>query len=54
MSEEKKYVTLDELDHKLDKLPGRWEVRFLVLAGMGLAQILPAQDIAQAALSVFH
>ena len=56
MTEHKHYVTLAELDQKLDKLeqrlPSRWEVRFLIVAGLAVAQVLPADEMAQAALSL--
>lgn len=45
----KTYVTNAELDAKLDKLPSRWEVRFLILAGMIGAQFVPAVDVVHAA-----
>ena len=44
------YVTLAELDAKLDKLPSRFEVRFLILAGLIGAQLIPLNDAANAAL----
>jgi hypothetical protein len=44
------YVTLRDLDDKLEKVPTRWEVRFLILAGMIAGQIVPAVDIAHAAI----
>lgn len=46
----KAYVTNSELDAKLDKLPSRWEVRFLILAGMIASQVVPAADVAHAAV----
>jgi hypothetical protein len=46
----KAYVTNAELDAKLDKLPSRWEVRFLILAGMIASQVVPASDVAHAAI----
>lgn len=56
MSEPRHYVTLTELDEKLDtirkEIPTRWEVRFLILAGMIAAQVVPGSDIAKAAIEV--
>lgn len=46
----KDFVTMRDLDAKLDKL--RWEVRFLILAGLVAGQVLPAQDVARAAIGV--
>lgn len=49
-----KFVTNSELDSKLDKLlekvPTRWEVRFLILAAVVATQIIPAKDVASAAI----
>jgi hypothetical protein len=45
-----RYITNKELKDELDKLPSRWEVRFLILAGMIAAQVVPAADIAKAAV----
>lgn len=47
-----RYVTNEELKEELRKLPTRWEVRFLILAGMIAAQVLPATDIARAAIGM--
>lgn len=51
------YVTSSELDKKLDevkadveKLPTRYEVRFLILAAFIASQLVPATDIAKAAI----
>lgn len=56
-SEPKHYVTLAELDHKLDaleaKVPSRWEVRFLIVAGLIAAQLIPVNEAAQAAIGLF-
>lgn len=50
------YVTLAELDAKLDDRPTRWEVRFLVICGFIGAQVtasfVPMTDVARAALSL--
>lgn len=46
----KQHVTHAELDAKLNQLPTRWEVRFLILAGMIASQVIPAADIARAAV----
>lgn len=50
---DKQFITNAELKAELEKLPTRWEVRFLILAGFIGAQLVPAADIAQAALSIF-
>ena len=47
-----RYVTNEELKNELDKLPSRWEVRFLILAGFIASQVVPASDIARAATKV--
>jgi hypothetical protein len=54
MSDEpqKRFVTNSELKAELDKMPTRWEVRFLILAGMIASQVIPAGDIARATLGV--
>ena len=44
-------VSLRELDDKLGKF--RWEVRFLILAGMIGGQMLPIPEAAQAAVRLF-
>lgn len=53
MSEQEHYITREELNGKLDKVPTRWEVRFLILIGFIGAQLVPAADVAQAARSFF-
>jgi hypothetical protein len=50
---EPNFVTREELNGKLDKMPSRWEVRFLILAGFIGAQLIPAREAAQAALFLF-
>ena len=59
MSENSTPVTRTELaqhivsiDERLEKVPSRWEVRFLILAGFIGAQLIPAGDIARAAVQV--
>jgi hypothetical protein len=52
VSADQKYVTNAELKEELDRLPTRWEMRFLILAGMIASQIIPASDIAQAAFGM--
>lgn len=53
MAEEDNHlVTREELREELKKLPTRWEVRFLILAGLIGAQFIPAQDIAHAAIGL--
>lgn len=47
-----RWVTNEELKQELDKLPSRWEVRFLILAGMIAGQVIPAADFAKAAVSL--
>jgi hypothetical protein len=47
-----RWVTNEELKDELSKLPSRWEVRFLILAGMIAAQVVPAADIARAAVGI--
>lgn len=47
------FVTRTELNGKLDKLPSRWEVRFLILAGLLANQFIPVDEVARAALSFF-
>ncbi len=47
-----RWVTNEELKAELDKLPTRWEVRFLIVAGLIAAQVLPAADIARAAVEL--
>jgi hypothetical protein len=42
-----------KLEAKIDKLPGRWEVRFLVLIGLMGAQFVPVAEVAQAAAQLF-
>lgn len=54
MENGKRYVTLTELDHKLDKLPTRWEVRFLIVVAVVGAQLIPAGEVARAAIGVFQ
>lgn len=49
----KRFVTLTELDHKLDKLPTRWEVRFLILVAFVGSQLIPAGEVARAAVGIF-
>ena len=46
------FVTLKELDEKLERLPTRFEVRFLILAGLLASRFIPVDDAAQAALSL--
>lgn len=46
------FVTNRELKEELEKLPSRWEVRFLILAGMIANQLVPVADIAKAATKV--
>lgn len=53
MSETKHYVTLAELDAKLDKVPTRWETRFLILVGFFGSQFVPLNEVARAAISIF-
>ena len=53
MSEKPQYVTLIELDRKLDKGPTRWEVRFLILVGFIGANFIPVDEAAQAAIHLF-
>ena len=52
------FVTMQQLDEKLEKLerkvPSRWEVRFLILAGMAAANFLPAREVANAAISLIN
>lgn len=47
-------VTVRELDEKLDKqlakYPTKWEVRFLIVVGLTAAQLIPARDVAEAAI----
>jgi len=50
MAEGKNFVTNAELKEELDKLPTRWEVRFLILAGLIAGQVIPGIDIAHAAI----
>ena len=45
------HVTARELNDKLDKF--RWEVRFLILAGMMGSQLIPVGEVARAALNIF-
>lgn len=47
-----RFVTNQELKDELEKLPSRWEVRFLIVAGMVASQIIPAADIAHAAVRI--
>jgi hypothetical protein len=47
-----RFVTNQELKEELERLPSRWEVRFLILAGMIASQVIPATDIARAAVKV--
>lgn len=42
----------DELDELKKTMPTRWEVRFLIVAGLIAAQVLPASDIARAAVEM--
>ena len=44
----KRYVTNAELKVEIDKLPTRWEVRFLILAAIIGSQVLPISDVAKA------
>ena len=44
------FVTNAELKAELEKLPTRWEVRFLIVAGMIGAQFAPVHDAANAAI----
>ena len=53
MSEHKHYVTLAELDQKLDKMPTRWEMRFLIVVGFFGSQFVPLNEVAKAATSIF-
>jgi hypothetical protein len=52
-----RYVTNKELKDEIDqvraeivKLPTRWEVRFLILAGIIASQVIPTAEIASAAI----
>ena len=40
------------IDEKLEKVPSRWEVRTLILVGIIGAQLVPAGDIARAAVQI--
>jgi hypothetical protein len=53
VTEPKHYVTLSELDAKLDKVPTKYEVRFLIVAAMVGAQLIPVNEAANAALNLF-
>lgn len=44
----KRFVTNAELKEEIDKLPTRWEVRFLILAAIIGSQFFPTVDIARA------
>lgn len=44
-----RYVTNAELKDEIDKLPTRWEVRFLILAAIIASSVLPTADLAHAA-----
>ena len=46
----KRYVTNKELKDELDKIPTRWEVRFLIVASIIATRIIPASDLAHAAV----
>lgn len=48
----RRFITNQELKAELDKLPTRWEVRFLILAGFIASQVVPASDVARAAVKV--
>lgn len=52
-----RYVTNEELKQEISELkatmPTRWEVRFLIVVGLIAAQVLPASDIARAAIGAF-
>jgi hypothetical protein len=56
MSTEKP-ITVRELDEKLDrqlmKYPTKWEVRFLIAAGLVANQFVPADEVAKAAVGFF-
>ena len=51
--EDNRLVTVGYLQKELKKLPTRWETRFLIVVGLGVAQLLPADEVAQAAISLF-
>lgn len=42
------YVTLSQLNDKLDKM--RWEVRLWIVLALIAGQLVPARDVAQAAI----
>lgn len=48
-SGEKQYVTMRELDDKLNSM--RWEVRFLIVVAIIANQVLPTADVARAAIN---
>lgn len=41
----KRYVTTNELKAEIDKLPTRWEVRFLILAAVIGGQFVPSVSL---------
>jgi hypothetical protein len=47
-----RFVTNQELKEELDKLPTRWEVRFLIISALIASQLLPTVDFAKAAVRV--
>ena len=49
-AENPKWVTNAELKAEIDKLPTRWEVRFLILAAIVGSQLLPVAGVANAVL----
>lgn len=50
--QQNRYVTTAELKAEIEKIPTRWEVRFLIALAVVANQIVPAGDIARAALEV--
>ena len=50
--EQRRWVTLKDIDDKLEKYPTKWEVRALILIGLGISKVgLPSTADVQAAVT---
>jgi hypothetical protein len=50
--EQRRWVTLKDIDDKLEKYPTKWEVRALILIGLGLTKVgLPSTADVQSAVT---
>lgn len=47
-----RWVSNEQLERELKKLPTRWEVRFLILIGFFGSQFVPLNEVAKAAVKI--